>query len=302
MKFRRTRGWRKSPPRLRRLASGYAFVSYSTKDWAVVSQLVDSLKGSGVWVDKRSVELGEALPEKIEAGIAGAATFVLVLSKSSLESAWVKYESHMATIRHLEDADFRVLVVKIDDCKVPLRFRPFLYADLTKDSDALNAVARAASSKEGPPVLHRRHFVNRSEELGEIELHVGHPDISLICLHGFYGIGKRTLADESIRRIWQSPKMTVIELSAAHLGARLAAALCAAAGLKVPPDGAPTEELRRASFLSVETLVERNHVLIFDHLEFLLGGEGKPHPDILALLDHFAGLAPASKGSVLCAL
>jgi hypothetical protein len=238
MDYRRRRGHDK-PHRTRRLSSGYAFISYSTKDWPLVSKLVDNLKDSGVWVDKRSVKVGDALPEKIEAGIAGAATFILVLSKSSLESAWVKYESHMATIRHLEDSNFRILVLKVDDCGVPLRFRAFLYADLTKDPSALQAVVRAVSSKEGPSVLYRRHFVNRSDELGQIELHVSDPDISLICLHGFYGIGKRTLAEESIRRIWQSPKITVIELSPAHEGARLAASLCAAAGQPIPSDGAP---------------------------------------------------------------
>jgi len=132
----------------RRPTSGYAFVSYSTKDWDVVRKLLEALKTNRVWVDKRNVELGDALPEKVEAGIAGAANFVLVLSKASLESRWVKYESHMATIGHLEDANFRILVLKIDDCQVPLRFRPFLYADLTKDTNALDSVARAAASKE----------------------------------------------------------------------------------------------------------------------------------------------------------
>ncbi len=106
-------------PRFRRLSTGYSFISYSAKDWPVVSKLVNSLKNSGIWVDKREVDLGDALPEKIESGIAGAATFILVLSKASLESQWVRYESHMATIRHLEDENFRIIVFKIDDCKVP---------------------------------------------------------------------------------------------------------------------------------------------------------------------------------------
>lgn len=134
-------------PPMRKPTSGYSFVSYSTSDWPVVSRLVDTLKRSRLWVDKRNVEIGDALPEKVETGIADAASFILVLSKSSLQSRWVKYESHMATIRHLEDANFRILVLKIDDCKVPLRFRPFLYADLTKDSRALGSHCASSSLK-----------------------------------------------------------------------------------------------------------------------------------------------------------
>lgn len=293
MKYRR---WKSTKPnRTRTASSGYAFISYSTKDWPFVSKLVDALKNGGVWVDKRSVELGEALPDKIETGISGAASFVLVLSKSSLASSWVKYESNMATIRHLEDSNFRILVVKIDDCVVPLRFRPFLYADLTKDPAAMSGIVKAASSRDGGGMLYRRHFVNRSDELGQIELHVSDPDIPLICLHGFYGIGKRSLAEESIRKIWQSPTITPIELSPAHEGARLAASLCAAAGLVIPPDGASAAEMRQASFLAVETLVEKGHILVFDHLEQLLDSDGKPHADILSVIDHIAGLSSSTK-------
>ena len=283
------------PPRIRRLSTGYAFVSYASKDWPTVSKLVAGLQGGGVWVDKRNVELGDALPEKIESGIAGAASFILVLSNASLESHWVKYESHMATIRHLEDANFRIVVLKIDECAVPLRFRPFLYADLTKDPGAIAAVVEAASSKEGPASLYRRHFVNRSEEFGKIELHVADPDLSIICLHGFYGIGKRTLAEESIRRTWQSPKIAVLELSPAHRGARLAAALSAMAGLPVPPDGAPPERVRLASLLAIETLVAKNQILIIDQLEKLLDDEGRPHADVLSVIEHAAALPGTSR-------
>jgi tetratricopeptide (TPR) repeat protein len=280
-------------PIVRSRSSGYSFVSYSSKDWPIVSKLVNALKGDRVWVDKRTVELGDALPEKVESGIGGAASFILVLSKASLESRWVKYESHMAVIRHLEDANFRILVLKIDECHVPLRFRPFLYADLSKDAGALDLIVRAASSKDPPGALYRRLFVNRNDDLGRIESHVADPDKSLICLQGFYGIGKRTLAEESIRRTWQSPKIVAIELSAAHRGSRLSAALCAAAGMPVPVDGTPDEEIRKASLMAVERLIEQKRVIILDHLEYLLDDEGKPHADISAVIDHISGI-PAS--------
>lgn len=58
----------------RRTSSGYAFVSYSSKDWDVVKKLLQALTADRVWVDKRNVELGDALPERIETGIAEAAS------------------------------------------------------------------------------------------------------------------------------------------------------------------------------------------------------------------------------------
>ena len=38
----------------------------------------------------------------------------------------------MAVIRALEDSNFRIVVVRIDTCDLPLRFKPFLYVDTPK--------------------------------------------------------------------------------------------------------------------------------------------------------------------------
>ena len=109
-------------PRKRSPNQPYAFVSYSSKNWDFVRELVIALNKDGVWVDKRNIDAGDPIPAMIEAGIEGSAEFIFVLSKESLGSNWVKYESHMAVIRYLEDANFRLIVVRIDDSAVPLRF------------------------------------------------------------------------------------------------------------------------------------------------------------------------------------
>jgi len=118
------------------MPSQYAFVSYSRKDSEFVDQLVSRLRKEDVWVDKWDMDLGDPLPSRIESGIAQASEFILVLSTASVESRWVRYESHMAVIRALEDSNFRIVVLRIDDCAVPLRFKPFVYVDSPKDSSA----------------------------------------------------------------------------------------------------------------------------------------------------------------------
>jgi tetratricopeptide (TPR) repeat protein len=57
----------------------------------------------------------------------------------------------------------------------------------------------------------------------------------------------------------------------------------------------PKPEIHRACLLAAETLVEKNHVLIFDHFELLLDGDGKPHADVLLVVDHIASLSGTSK-------
>src|SRR5690348_5208799 len=106
------KSYKRRPPeekRIRQFASGYAFVSSATADWdTFVRDFVEGLKDTGVWVDRWKMDLGDPLPERIVSGIAGAPQFIVVLSRNSLQSNWVKYESHMAVIRSLEDANFRI--------------------------------------------------------------------------------------------------------------------------------------------------------------------------------------------------
>lgn len=284
--------------RTRPLTGQYAFVSYSTRNWDFVRNLVESLKNDGVWVDKWNIDIGDPLPSKIEEGIAHSAEFIFVLSKESLESNWARYESHMAVIRALEDANFRIIIIRIDKSQVPLRFRPFLYVDGSKDRNAaIEQVQKALKERrEGiSGALYRRQFVNRHEEIGQMELAVADPETSLVCLWGIYGMGKRTVVDEAIKRIWQKPATTKIQLSEAHFGSRLSLDLCAAAGIDLPPDGASRGELIKSSLLAVEILVSKGQILVFDRLETLLNDSGFLHPDFNTVIEHLSSLPACFK-------
>jgi tetratricopeptide (TPR) repeat protein len=273
-------------------------LSHSKANWTVVKDLIEALKSSNVWVDQFDLDVGDPLPAKIERGIQDASAFILVLSRASLESTWVQFESHMAVIRHLEDQNFRLLIVKVDDCEVPLRFKPFLYTDLTKDGRGLSKLVDFVAhlgQKDAKARRVRRHFVNRAKEIGEIEQFTNDETKSIICITGFFGMGKRSLAEEAIRRIWQDSSLVVISLSEAHIGGRLCAALCNAAGLPVLPDNSAVDELKRQSILAVETLVEKDVHLVFDHLDSLLDDQGDIHADFRAVLQHLAGLKQCSE-------
>jgi tetratricopeptide (TPR) repeat protein len=195
----------------------------------------------------------------------------------------------MAVIRSLEDSNFRVIVIRIDGCEVPLRFRPYLYADLKRQSPE-EIVALLAKQRSAGRQIFRRHFVNRADELGAVELHVADPEKHVICLYGFYGIGKRMLAEEGIRRLWQQPKLAILSLSPAYAGARLALEASALAGLPLPAQGATTEDLRKATRLAIETMLSSGRIVLIDRLEAMLDEEGRPHPDIAAVLEHLISL------------
>jgi hypothetical protein len=70
------------------------FVSYSTHDLKNVSQLQQSLTGTGVevFVAEHSVHASEPLSDTISSAISGCDLFVLLWSKNAKASEWVSQE------------------------------------------------------------------------------------------------------------------------------------------------------------------------------------------------------------------
>ncbi|HWI80717.1 toll/interleukin-1 receptor domain-containing protein [Ramlibacter sp.] len=70
------------------------FVSYSTHDLKNVTELQQSLAGTGVdvFVAEHSVAASETLSEKISSAIAGCDLFVLLWSANAKSSDWVSQE------------------------------------------------------------------------------------------------------------------------------------------------------------------------------------------------------------------
>lgn len=80
------------------MANTHVFISHSSRDDAFVKQLREALEGLGVgvWVDSRNLRGGSKLAPEIEEAIEGAHKFVVVLSKETVESPWVRREIRKA--------------------------------------------------------------------------------------------------------------------------------------------------------------------------------------------------------------
>lgn len=62
---------------------------------------------SEVWVDLFDLDGGDELVPVISRAIQKAKWFILVATKNALESRWVQHEATLATVRAIEDNDFR---------------------------------------------------------------------------------------------------------------------------------------------------------------------------------------------------
>jgi hypothetical protein len=102
------------------------FVSYSRKDREFVTRLVDVLEDRGwsVWWDP-TIRPGQYYDDVIESALTDAKCVVVVWSKNSVGSKWVRTEAGDASDRGV------LFPIVIDDARIPLRFRRIQEADLS---------------------------------------------------------------------------------------------------------------------------------------------------------------------------
>lgn len=102
------------------------FISYASEDRGWVRKLATTLEESGwsVWWD-RDIIIGQAFDQVIEHELEIAKSIIVVWSKNSIYSEWVKNEASVAL------GFDRLIPIMIDQIQIPLEFRRKQTADLT---------------------------------------------------------------------------------------------------------------------------------------------------------------------------
>jgi hypothetical protein len=113
--------------------SRIAFLSHSSLDKTFVRQLATDLSAAGitVWLDEQRIKVGDSIPEKISQGLAESDYFLLVVSKASVDSEWVKKELNGALINEVQRRAVHILPLKLDDSKMPSAIADKKYADFS---------------------------------------------------------------------------------------------------------------------------------------------------------------------------
>jgi hypothetical protein len=106
------------------------FISYAREDREQAKGLATLLeaKGWAVWWDV-SIRVGNRFDEVIEAELNNARCVVVLWSKHSINSKWVRAEAHEADSRNI------LFPVLIDRVEPPLGFRQIHWADLTQSDE-----------------------------------------------------------------------------------------------------------------------------------------------------------------------
>lgn len=112
---------------------GEIFISHTAADKPLVRRLAARLGKSQfrVWLDEHNLIAGDPLPETIGKALKSAKVILVVVSKASVASKWMRYELNIATERMIR-GECRVIPIVIDDTPLPAEVRGLLYADCRK--------------------------------------------------------------------------------------------------------------------------------------------------------------------------
>lgn len=115
----------------------YIFISYSSKDKRFVNRLIDRLLDLDVkiWFDEFEIRVGDSIIEKIDNALGKIEGIVIVLSRNSIKSNWVKKEINTTLIKKLNAKKIDIFPLIIDDCTIPNLLIEYKYADFRGNFD-----------------------------------------------------------------------------------------------------------------------------------------------------------------------
>lgn len=132
------------------------FISYSHADAVFANKLGAHLvkNNAHVWIDSWELNVGDSILTHVQKAIQESSALLIVLSKTSVESAWVKKELNAALMRELDEKRVLVLPVLLEDCDVPMFLREKMYADFRTSFDAglsklVDALLRITNADQG---------------------------------------------------------------------------------------------------------------------------------------------------------
>jgi adenylate cyclase len=133
------------------------FISYASVDRPFARRLAAALEARGwsVWWDHRSLRGGQHFDRVIEEAIHGARVVIVVWSKTSVESGWVRDEATLA----LEEN--KLVPLRIDMTRLPMRFRNIHTIDLASwtgetETESFERLVEDLGHYLGPPIPSNR--------------------------------------------------------------------------------------------------------------------------------------------------
>jgi hypothetical protein len=127
----------------------YAFLSHShaNKDSVdTIDRWLNDIARIPVWYDNRNLPAGIPIASYLAECILQCRAMILVISKESTKSGWVKEEYEQAIGQRTRFKDFRIIPIRIDDCELPGFIQTTKWIDLPGGKLTLRSAYELLSS------------------------------------------------------------------------------------------------------------------------------------------------------------
>jgi len=144
-----------------------AFISYSSTDRALARRIAEMLRTRGfdIWIDEGELGPGDSLASSIASAIGQINLFVVILTKYSVSSKWVKFELEQA-LNRMVGGEVKIAPLRFDDSEVPEYLKGQTWGDVRTDEDLvrhLNHTVRQLGVRiPMPPELIKERFEART--------------------------------------------------------------------------------------------------------------------------------------------
>ena len=105
------------------------FLSHNSKNKPLARRIGNILidRNIDVWFDAWEIKAGESLTGKIGEGIMNSDIFIILLSPDSVNSKWVQEELKIGLHRRINEDNFKVIPILVEDCNIPPFLLDYLY-------------------------------------------------------------------------------------------------------------------------------------------------------------------------------
>lgn len=111
------------------------FVGYSPKDIIFVNWLVSKLQVEQINVCFDNTNFGDSIVNSTEEVIRSSDFFLIILSRSSVDSVWVNREFNTAVLSTIQKRGVRIIPLLIEDCEIPYYFSVLKHVDFRSDKE-----------------------------------------------------------------------------------------------------------------------------------------------------------------------
>ena len=128
------------------------FVSHASADARIASRVAMGLRAFDydTWYDDWELQAGDSIIERVEAAISRTDVLLVLLSRTSVDSQWVRRELSAGLARQLSGQGVLVIPVILDDCEIPAMLAGTKYVDLRSNFEhAFRELADALAAQRG---------------------------------------------------------------------------------------------------------------------------------------------------------